>query len=202
VVSVTTAMTSKAYWRLLIFGIVSMMIVISTFIYEVTGFNRDQARRFEQVTTSQKNLLCNLQVESRLQLLGLREMAKRFGANIPPLPGEQPVTCKIGIDPVYVGTTGNDRITGTNDPDWINGESGNDVLFARGSGDSLIGDQGNDTLWGGGGADWLYGGDGNDELHSTDTDGRVDHLNGGDGQDTCYARKIDKVVNCEKVTRL
>jgi hypothetical protein len=150
----------------------------------------------------QRDLLCSIETNAELSLLGLRTLAKRFGATIPPLPGEQVTTCHLGNDPVFIGTGHADQIFGTANPDWMNGEGGNDTLSAKGAGDTLIGDTGNDTLYGGDGSDYLYGGDGNDELHAADSDGEVDHLNGGPGNDHCYARRKDVVTSCEKVTRL
>jgi Ca2+-binding RTX toxin-like protein len=59
------------------------------------------------------------------------------------------------------GTSGNDTLYGTPEPDTINGNSGNDYIF---------GDDGDDTLNGGLGNDTLDGGNGNDTVdYSTAT---------------------------------
>jgi Ca2+-binding RTX toxin-like protein len=60
------------------------------------------------------------------------------------------------------GTTGNDRLAGTNLVDQIYGNDGNDKLVALESNDSLYGGNGNDLLNGGLGADLMVGGAGND----------------------------------------
>jgi len=52
-----------------------------------------------------------------------------------------------------IGGGGNDTLTGTSDPELINGLGGNDVLSGGGGADTLIGDAGNDTLNGGAGSD-------------------------------------------------
>src|SRR5262245_4163965 len=52
-----------------------------------------------------------------------------------------------------IGGGGNDTLTGTPDPEVINGLGGNDLLAGLGGQDTLIGDAGNATLKGGGGAD-------------------------------------------------
>ena len=74
--------------------------------------------------------------------------------------------------------TGNDTITvsSTDSPnDAINGYAGNDKITGSNEDDYLIGDDGNDTLIGGAGDDRLYG------------DGGNDSLDGGVGNDTLIA---------------
>lgn len=143
-------------------------------------------------------ITCALAAESQVTTQYLREFAKHFGGDLPPVPG-LPHECG-GNDPVFVGTDGSDVIEGTADPDWVNAKAGNDVVRGHGGGDTLIGYTGHDTLYGGQGTDYLYGGDGADELHAAG-DEAVDHLDGGAGYDTCYARPNDVVVNCENVIR-
>lgn len=62
------------------------------------------------------------------------------------------------------GTSGNDRIVGTNQQDRLAGGFGNDDIFGLGRGDQLYGDSGNDELFGGDGADQIYGGRGADRV--------------------------------------
>lgn len=71
----------------------------------------------------------------------------------------------------FIGSDGNDVITGT---------SANDVICGRGGNDRLVGAAGNDRLMGGAGVDVLLGGDGQDRLSGGDDD---DVLTGGDGAD-------------------
>ena len=90
----------------------------------------------------------------------------------------------------YLGTNGNDNITGTADNEVMRGFAGNDAL-GGGDGDDLLdggdgtdtlkGDDGNDALIGGAGNDTLYGGDGNDLL------------DGGTGNDRLYGNGGDDV---------
>jgi len=99
----------------------------------------------------------------------------------------------------FVGTSGDDLITGSNNNDYIFGEGGNDTVEALGGDDFVRGDDGadtlrggdgddrlegsggNDTLEGGAGRDDLRGGTGNDILNGEDGD---DKLHGGAGADT------------------
>ena len=92
----------------------------------------------------------------------------------------------------YLGSAGNDSMTGTADAEVFKGLAGNDTITA-GAGDDLIdggdgndilkGEDGNDGLLGGAGTDMLYGGNGNDIL-----DGGVgnDRMYGGTGDDVYW----------------
>jgi len=110
----------------------------------------------------------------------------------------------------YYTTEGNDRITGGDGPNVIDGLGGNDVLIGGGGDDTLRGGEGNDTLFAGPGNDLLEGGNGDDILAAdtngrdvplfngaqvVDTDGNAgqgyqvtggDIMRGGDGNDTLY----------------
>lgn len=141
-------------------------------------------------------ITCALAAESQVTTQYLREFAKHFGGDLPPVPG-LPHECG-GNDPVFVGTEGADAITGTTDPDWINGQGGDDLIHGAGGGDTLLGYTGRDTIYGGLGVDYIYGGDGADELHAGG-DSSIDHLDGGAGTDTCYKQPNDVAKNCEKV---
>lgn len=59
---------------------------------------------------------------------------------------------------------GNDRVTGTNFSDVLQGLGGNDRLIGGAGGDQLEGGAGRDVLLGGAGNDLLFGGAGNDQL--------------------------------------
>ncbi len=63
-----------------------------------------------------------------------------------------------------IGSTFNDRLTGSVEANWIDGGGGNDRLTGGGGNDTLIGGLGNDTLIGGLGNDTLIGGLGNDTM--------------------------------------
>jgi len=58
-------------------------------------------------------------------------------------------------------------LTGTSNPERLDGHDGNDTLSGLGGNDTLFGYGDNDTLWGGDGVDVIYGGDGNDILSDT-----------------------------------
>jgi len=93
----------------------------------------------------------------------------------------QNVTISILADSTgYIGTVGDDPITGNNSANTIWGLDGNDTLSGSGGNDTLLGGNGNDRLTGGSGNDILDGGSGNDTLiyDSSDT------FNGGEGLDT------------------
>ncbi len=82
----------------------------------------------------------------------------------------------------FIGTAGDDTLTGSALADRIEGAAGNDSLSGQLGDDTLIGGAGNDTLEGGAGNDLLYGG------NSTDNGGGNDlYLFGrGSGQDTIF----------------
>jgi hypothetical protein len=90
-------------------------------------------------------------------------------------------------------TAGSDKLSGTNDNDFICGLGGDDQIDGREGDDTLFGDQcsnarpflraaddGDDTLSGGEGADQLFGAGGDDSLKGDEGD---DHLLGGSGND-------------------
>lgn len=72
---------------------------------------------------------------------------------------------------VRQGTSGNDRLRGTDGADTLNGLAGND---------RLEGDKGDDVLNGGTGSDRLEGDKGNDRI---DGGADADRIRGGDGSD-------------------
>lgn len=76
---------------------------------------------------------------------------------------------------------GDDVLTGTADPDSLNGESGNDTLSGAGDPDTLSGGYGDDQVFGNGDADIIYGNMGGDSLHGG---AASDWMFGGGGDDT------------------
>jgi Ca2+-binding RTX toxin-like protein len=89
----------------------------------------------------------------------------------------------------FLGTDGNDALTGTTvdenivgglGNDTLNGGAGEDVLTGAAGNDLLNGDAGDDFLRGGTGIDSLDGGAGNDRLEG---DEGADTLDGGAGND-------------------
>jgi Ca2+-binding RTX toxin-like protein len=110
-----------------------------------------------------------------------------------------------------VGTSGNDEITGSPLPNWIEGNGGNDTLRGGDGQDEIDGGSGQDTIEGGDGEDILHGGsfgdtiDGgrdDDELYGDDGADRLDGGGGGDvisggtsGNDTVdYTDRISGVT--------
>ncbi|MDM5176141.1 calcium-binding protein [Massilia sp. DJPM01] len=73
------------------------------------------------------------------------------------------------ISTAYVGTAGNDTLTGGDTDDVLQGQAGADKLFGMGGNDTLDGGAGNDTMDGGLGSDvYLFGrGDGRDIVYGT-----------------------------------
>lgn len=161
------------------------------------GNTRQQIAIQEQQVTIQ----CAAAYQSQVTQKSLALFARRFGAAAPVVP-HLPRECEgQPKDPVYVGSSGNNRIVGTRHKDFMNGEAGNDSLHARGGGDTLIGGKGNDYEVGANGSDSIYGSGGSDTLRAGG-DGRVDHLNGGHGRDTCYIRAADVAVACERIIHI
>ncbi|MBW6432738.1 hypothetical protein KZ829_03155 [Actinoplanes hulinensis] len=81
------------------------------------------------------------------------------------------------------GGTGNDRITGGSNGDYLAGNSGKDVISGRGGNDQVVGGSGADTLYGGAGNDGVGGGTGSDVLKGGAGD---DSLGGYTGNDVLY----------------
>ena len=95
-------------------------------------------------------------------------------------------------------------ITGTEEPETLNGSSFADRIIGLGGNDRLLGSYGNDLLYGGEGHDHLeggndndllYGGKGNDALFG-DTGDDTYHFELGDGEDriTDYSNGNDQIV--------
>lgn len=105
---------------------------------------------------------------------------------------------KAGADALS-GDAGADCLFGGTGTDWLAGGAGDDVLHGGAGDDQLRGGAGADRLFGEGGADVLLGGAGADRIAAVD--GKRDTIDCGAGRDTATVDRIDKVRNCEKVTR-
>jgi Ca2+-binding RTX toxin-like protein len=88
------------------------------------------------------------------------------------------------------GTAKADQLRGTAYADRLDGRAGPDHLF---------GYAGNDILIGGPGKDEIDAHTGNDTIHARDK--TRDIVRCGPGRDTVTADKIDRLTNCEKVSR-
>ncbi|MCY4361275.1 MAG: hypothetical protein OXE42_03670 [Gammaproteobacteria bacterium] len=75
------------------------------------------------------------------------------------LTGTERVMADDTADPAVPYASGNDKLTGTDAAETINGLSGDDSLYGLGGDDVLNGGDDNDLLVGGYGADMLTGGD-------------------------------------------
>ena len=91
-----------------------------------------------------------------------------------------------------VGTPGDDRIRGTNQPDVIVARGGNDVVRGRGGHDRICAGRGEDEVHGGTAEDFIRGSRGADVLRGSGGgsheliygNGGTDRVIGGDGEDT------------------
>ena len=83
-------------------------------------------------------------------------------------------TWDFGLDQLFVGTAGNDKLIG-------NYSFVSEVYYAGAGDDELRGGLGRDEMWGGDGDDWIYGGADYDHLYGDDGN---DVLSGGVGGDT------------------
>ncbi len=86
----------------------------------------------------------------------------------------------VGISEKIIGTSGADRLTGTQQGEAIDGGSGGDTISAGGGADLVTGGGGRDLISGQGGADTIEGGGGKDTLNGN---GGKDMLDGGGGKD-------------------
>jgi hypothetical protein len=122
---------------------------------------------------------------------------------LPGAPGEPPPggksACpgfKDSLRTQIIGSSGDDVLKGTAEPDVVCGFGGNDVLMGFGSADVLLGGGGKDELRGHRGSDRLRGQGGRDELRGG---GGPDRLNGGSKSDLCRGGGgKDREVRCER----
>jgi len=91
----------------------------------------------------------------------------------------------IGTDEADVtdGGAGKDRLNGGDGDDVVSGGDGNDYVYGDGGDDQLFGGAGNDALVGHSGEDEIYGEDGNDGVFGG---GDSDRIYAGAGNDTIY----------------
>lgn len=105
-----------------------------------------------------------------------------------------PVACQTMQfnGPTIFGTSGNDKIVGTNKSemivtfegnDKIDGAQGNDCIVAGAGADTVDGGLGNDVIYGGSEADTISGGNGSDTIYG---EGGTDTLDGGNNDDTLH----------------
>ena len=108
------------------------------------------------------------------------------GSGPDPPNGGGPFFCD-GVAATITGTSGKDKLVGTNGPDVIVGLAGNDQIEGKGGADIICGNEGDDLLRGNSGADILIGGDGRDRF------------DGGGGIDACKDVSADDrwVRRCE-----
>ena len=97
------------------------------------------------------------------------------------IPGnERVMASEVGVTPVVLYSSGNDKLTGTDAAETISGLSGDDTLYGMGGDDTLDGGADDDLLVGGPGADTLMGGAGDDTIsYERSADGVT--INLGDG---------------------
>ena len=97
------------------------------------------------------------------------------------LPAVAMENCNIGGP--YIGTSGDDTNTGSNNRDLIQALAGNDTVDARGGNDVVYGGAGNDSISGGRGKDVIFGGTGDDFINVRGDNSR-DFVYCGPGNDT------------------
>ena len=88
-----------------------------------------------------------------------------------------------GGTPAFVGTAGDDDLSGTPGNDTADGGAGNDILRGLGGDDTISGGALSDQLFGGDDNDVLNGDAGGDLLYG---EAGTDTLNGGDGADKLF----------------
>lgn len=107
----------------------------------------------------------------------------------------------------FDGTTGADRLVGSQYFDRINGLGGDDVIHGLGGSDAIYGGNGTDTILGGAGGDFILGGPGGDRIFGGAGNDVVVPGNGhdiidcGPGNDTVEGSgALDRIAkNCEHV---
>jgi glycerophosphoryl diester phosphodiesterase len=96
----------------------------------------------------------------------------------------------VGIENV-IGGKGDDKLTGDNAANVLDGSAGNDTIKGGAGDDTLAGSAGNDNVDGGSGDDSVSGGIGNDVLKGGSGNDLVD---GGEGNDVIDAGSGDDIV--------
>jgi len=101
------------------------------------------------------------------------------------------------------GTSGDDVLIGSENPDLIFGLSGNDLIDGKDSHDCIFAGEGNDVIYGSDGHDTIRGGFGGDilkgQLGSDVLYGGngSDIIDGGEDRDGCYDDSDEIIINCE-----
>lgn len=99
-----------------------------------------------------------------------------------------------------VGSFGDDRISGTQEPDVIIGFLGSDTVTGMNGSDAIQGNEGQDKLYGNEGEDILQGGIGSDQIYGDVGDdilaagGDDDFLSGEQGNDKMYGDVGDDIL--------
>jgi Ca2+-binding RTX toxin-like protein len=96
-------------------------------------------------------------------------------------------------------TGGWTEISGTDRDDELIGTKGRDQILGDGGDDRIYAGSGSDDIDPGDGKDYVEAGRGNDVLYTRD--GVRDEIDCGPGRDTIVADTVDRLKNCEKVTR-
>lgn len=128
---------------------------------------------------------------------------------------ELPRVCAVMVGIItrkIVGGSGNDRLRGTKEAEYLQGNGGNDRMDGGGGNDCVDGGEGNDKMDGGGENDIMTGGNGNDDMDggtgndvlygdagNDKMEGSTgnDELIGGEGQDTMTGGTGDDVIWAE-----
>ncbi|MCY4363631.1 MAG: hypothetical protein OXE42_15880 [Gammaproteobacteria bacterium] len=101
------------------------------------------------------------------------------------------------------GMAGDQKITGTDQADTLNGGPGDDTLNGLAGDDTLNGGAGNDLLTGGPDGDTLNGGDGNDTISykyspaSVTVNLRAESASGGDADNDTIGSDIENVIGSD-----
>jgi Ca2+-binding RTX toxin-like protein len=99
-----------------------------------------------------------------------------------------------------LGAAGNDRMDGGTGNDVLDGSAGRDRLSGGAGNDVLAGGAGNDTITAGAGRNVIGAGSGNDVVNSVNR--KRETVNCGSGRDRVRADRIDRLVGCERATRV
>ncbi|MBA3390764.1 MAG: hypothetical protein WKF28_05950 [Rubrobacteraceae bacterium] len=111
------------------------------------------------------------------------------------------LTAGVAVAKTFNGTSGNDRLKGTDKADTMRGYAGNDQISGRrgsdfinaGPGNDLVfGDKGNDTIEGKTGRDELHGGAGNDTIFAGN-DSATDYVFCNAGDDEAHIKANDLI---------
>ncbi|MDQ1924704.1 calcium-binding protein [Massilia pseudoviolaceinigra] len=92
------------------------------------------------------------------------------------------------IDDTIIGGAGQDTLEGNGGNDVMRGDDGNDAMNGGEGTDRLDGGTGHDTIVGGNGSDELFGGAGNDHLSDGGLQVDQNQVYGGDGDDVLEGR--------------